>query len=203
MLTERTIPTHVGRTSLSVAILRSSADHPHARGENIRSVAYRPAYFRTIPTHVGRTFLLRPSAWVATDHPHARGRLLETLFRTISARTIPTHVGRTVSPEDFYAMLADHPHARGENALSFQMLLIKRGPSPRTWGDSGHVWLVRRAGRTIPTHVGRTARKVPAQEGLADHPHALGRNSTGVREKLPATGPSPRTWGEPQKILRS
>ena len=49
----RTIPTHVGRTAETVVVVRSRADHPHARGEN--RVAWLPGdYPRTIPTHVGR-----------------------------------------------------------------------------------------------------------------------------------------------------
>src|ERR1019366_6710307 len=71
----RTIPTHVGRTVKRDASQSVSADHPHARGENLGSQASQfegggpsprtwgeladPAgiapRFRTIPTHVGRT----------------------------------------------------------------------------------------------------------------------------------------------------
>ena len=78
-------------------------------------------------------------------------------------------------------------------------------------------------GRTIPTHVGRTAARECQQGPWPDHPHARGENGqtcgivsgltrtipthvgrtvTGDRPPQDLAGPSPRTWGERQHVAR-
>ena len=52
---------------------------------------------------------------------------------------------------------ADHPHARGENTLPELRDMYGRGPSPRTWGKLAKTADITDPGRTIPTHVGKTA----------------------------------------------
>jgi len=135
--TARTIPTHVGRTVLPASTVGIPSDHPHARGEN------SPADSHDVPT-IGPS----PRTW---GEPKS--------FNSVAGgnRTIPTHVGRTLHVPPFSNRSADHPHARGENRGPVAIESQGYGPSPRTWGE-----LCRRAhedapGRTIPTHVGRTA----------------------------------------------
>ncbi len=70
------------------------------------------------------------------------------------------------------------------------------GPSPRVWGEPPE----RRYGdgqtRTIPTRVGRTARKQSVRRLRTDHPHACGENGWDVDGDYTLDGPSPRVWGE-------
>jgi len=76
-LDRRTIPTHVGRTSLADCRAPSPADHPHARGEN------RP---RSPPQSI-----------TAGPSPRTWGERLRGRKSLALSRTIPTHVGRTRS----------------------------------------------------------------------------------------------------------
>ncbi len=118
-----------------------------------------------------------------------------------SVRTIPTHVGRTLSTTVIPTPGPDHPHARGENARALGISILDPGPSPRTWGEQPARARMTNRFRTIPTHVGRTTRVGNRTRNLADHPHARGEN---LRIGLPVAsrrGPSPRTWGEPDRSL--
>ena len=221
----RTIPTHVGRTRLARAGRRDlkDPDHPHARGENADASSDSAVPARTIPTHVGRT-RLETTLDGAADHPHARGE-------NFGQR----HHGPSC---------ADHPHARGENSVAVRRA-IRRSDHPHARGEnSARAGSLGRAGRTIPTHVGRTGRRrtapaaqqrtIPTHVGrtrvtvtirdrsIADHPHARGENLATLDDAVaharartipthvgrtvaqlpgrgPDRGPSPRTWGEPER----
>ncbi len=70
-----TIPTHVGRTTCQRARERESADHPHARGENLAKSPSSESQCGPSPRTWGE-----PTNWYVTITPF---------------RTIPTHVGRT------------------------------------------------------------------------------------------------------------
>jgi len=133
----RTIPTHVGRTGGWGRLLRQAADHPHARGENARP-------FMIASGSRGPS----PRTWGELDLQHGQD---------VQIRTIPTHVGRTSSGQSGSQRTTDHPHARGENRKTTTRDAAEDGPSPRTWGElAGDPGRTLR-GRTIPTHVGRTA----------------------------------------------
>ncbi len=73
---------------------------------------------------------------------------------------------------------------------------LELGPTPRTWGERELPPLGRLAGRTIPTHVGRTVRQDTGPRAVSDHPHARGENRDGNIIQRSRNGPSPRTWGE-------
>jgi len=72
---ERTIPTHVGRTSRTSRKRNLRTDHPHARGENC-------AHGCTLNHDTGPS----PRTW---------GERIITTNDPGNVRTIPTHVGRT------------------------------------------------------------------------------------------------------------
>jgi len=131
-----TIPTHVGRTGDSVGGKRIQPDHPHARGENTFREVDQPA----------------------SDGPSPRtwGEPIRGIPGRAVGRTIPTHVGRTKSQSPWEREEPDHPHARGENTIQNVRTVLARGPSPRTWGEHTQDHREGEAGRTIPTHVGRT-----------------------------------------------
>ena len=55
--------------------------------------------------------------------------------------------------------------------------------------------------RTIPTRVGRTKLALSQGERHSDHPHACGENSPALQPTTILTGPSPRVWGEPARVV--
>ena len=199
----RTIPTHVGRTSIRSRCDSTNTDHPHARGENSRST-------RRFRSPCGPS----PRTWGEPDHAggeHTDRRTIPThVGRTarfaggfVPSRTIPTHVGRTISRYPPCHPHADHPHARGENALVNVPTVNYRGPSPRTWGERDDRVTVNRRHRTIPTHVGRTAETVVVVRSRADHPHARGENRVALApRRLPADHPHARGENRPRSELR-
>ena len=155
-------------------------DHPHARGENADISAARAA--ETGPS---------PRTWGERDrHRHSGAEL----------RTIPTHVGRTPKRSPAGCIASDHPHARGENVLFAVAHRASPGPSPRTWGERRRYAGSEVVFRTIPTHVGRTPKRVLLPTLVSDHPHARGENSHHRRFCPRLCGPSPRTWGEPLSV---
>ena len=132
----RTIPTHVGKTTLRASGSMEAADHPHACGENRRSLHHL--------LHV-----LGPS-------PRMWGKPRRRRNRLHLRRTIPTHVGKTHARSHVDGPLPDHPHACGENALAMKLHSPAYGPSPRMWGKQMLEHDDTQASRTIPTHVGKT-----------------------------------------------
>jgi len=132
----RTIPTHVGRTRVKDEVPQPQPDHPHARGENA-----------CLNWNGGSFSGPSPRTWGEPPLPSKRRPIF---------RTIPTHVGRTSRMDPRRARSADHPHARGENRTNGPSSIVIYGPSPRTWGELKTQKANVKAGRTIPTHVGRT-----------------------------------------------
>jgi len=176
-ITRRITPTCVGRTTRGTRTGRSSADHPHVRGEDPpartcskRSTGSPPrawggptspdlfeAFNRITPTCVGRTgrqhLVCRgmsgspPRAW--------GGPTIGEVLRRLR-RITPTCVGRTPPPRRPGVWAGDHPHVRGEDASSSSSARRTVGSPPRAWGGrpaTGQVPLDR---RITPTCVGRT-----------------------------------------------
>ena len=152
----RTIPTRVGRTSPGTKSNSESADHPHARGENLS--------------------ILRPAGLMFGPSPRAWGEPRPRQHRTQSRRTIPTRVGRTSPGTKSNSESADHPHARGENLSILRPAGLMFGPSPRAWGEPRPRQHRTQSRRTIPTRVGRTSPGTKSNSESADHPHARGEN---------------------------
>ena len=156
--------------------MSADSDHPHARGENVIS-------------HSSLGILPGPS-------PRAWGEQYRPAPLAHSVRTIPTRVGRTVREPPLHFPPPDHPHARGENVPTQANDLLADGPSPRAWGERHISLFAGYIARTIPTRVGRTISTSSAGAFGPDHPHARGENGSRTAPTFPATGPSPRAWGE-------
>ena len=174
---KRTIPTGVGKTFLDVDDDAHAADHPHGRGENV-------------PQTINGATVIGPSprAWGKRSAPHHDPR---------PSRTIPTGVGKTARTRPHRRGKADHPHGRGENTGSLTTMLLGLGPSPRAWGKLPRRQGLRRAGRTIPTGVGKTHKLFGGRRQPADHPHGRGENNLARVIHRDLDGPSPRAWGKP------
>ncbi len=172
----RTIPTRVGRTANLGPHDATSADHPHAGGENP-------------PTGPLPTYSPGPS-------PRGWGEPRDLRLPGHCERTIPTRVGRTRAFRLPNILDADHPHAGGENSTRRQNSKPGSGPSPRGWGELRLDMQVVVALRTIPTRVGRTHWAKRIGPFKPDHPHAGGENKWGMAGMKMTPGPSPRGWGE-------
>ncbi len=111
-------------------------------------------------------------------------------------RTIPTHVGKTETCPCGQRTSPDHPHACGENRIAGNLRFALDGPSPRMWGKLLLCIFFGTLGRTIPTHVGKTAARISPRHFLSDHPHACGENNRKDSAGTSYRGPSPRMWGK-------
>ena len=132
---ERNIPTGVGRRSRTACRPSPLAEHPHGRGEKATIAA------RTQIAH-GTS----PRAWGEDDGEDGAKQ---------PRRNIPTGVGRSGTVPARPSVNAEHPHGRGEKGLLVREFRLRRGTSPRAWGE-GDVSRVRRVyARNIPTGVGR------------------------------------------------
>ena len=128
--------------------------------------------------------------------PRMWGNRLSVRRLTRARRTIPTHVRKTASSDALPFMPTDHPHACGENMVDAQIRERAFGPSPRMWGKPWMETRRTRCRRTIPTHVGKTRRKIRRHVDISDHPHACGENEPPPIIKKTNLGPSPRMWGK-------
>ncbi len=171
-----TIPTGVGKTESVGPFTRTTADHPHGRGENL-------AFVYNHGIHAGPS----PRAW---------GKHIDVDSRGAFDGTIPTGVGKTLAYIHYNVSITDHPHGRGENDSSRSPRGPEGGPSPRAWGKPISILQRIRKRRTIPTGVGKTSQKIQPIIYFADHPHGRGENCPSCATVGLKTGPSPRAWGK-------
>src|SRR5208337_245658 len=212
----RFIPTHAGNAPSGRSWRRTSAVHPHARGERGFSSVFAVLGSGSSPRTWGTRQAIHTSACIN--------------------RFIPTHVGNASRGIFIPAEESVHPHARGEREDGFNVARKYNGSSPRTWGTQLHDLYVRDVQRFIPTHVGNAApqaavscrgagssprtwgtppdhrrappdmRFIPTHVGNAlpapcqephgaVHPHARGERSRSRRRSTAVSGSSPRTWG--------
>ena len=92
----RNIPTGVGKTMKRVLTIYYLAEHPHGRGENIRSFDFSMNLSGTSPRAWGKQI----NAWTAN----------------LNVRNIPTGVGKTEDIAFCLYLKMEHPHGRGENS---------------------------------------------------------------------------------------
>ena len=115
---------------------RRRSEHPHACGENWRSV----------PLPCGK----------CGTSPRVWGKLIIDSILQIGVRNIPTRVGKTSSPWRNSFLMAEHPHACGENWEKFADWIAETGTSPRVWGKHKSKSVHPVLARNIPTRVGKT-----------------------------------------------
>ena len=141
----RFTPTPVGKTRDCRPGSGRPSVHPHARGEDGKSVLELPAGTRFTPTPVGKTCTNRqgkaighgspPRPWGRriraprrvvgrAVHPHARGEdgKVRDAISVAKERFTPTPVGKTPVASSCGSAWPVHPHARGEDASSVEIL---------------------------------------------------------------------------------
>ena len=130
---------------------------------------------RSIPTHVGFTaYRANSRRTLSGPSPRTWGLPVRQGHEGAPGRSIPTHVGFTPDWVPAVGGKSVHPHARGVYCTSRMRRVVSLGPSPRTWGllrieHKGPI-----AFRSIPTHVGFTARVFQTRIAVPVHPHARG-----------------------------
>ena len=178
----RFIPTLVGNTTKSAWGSRSTAVHPHARGEH------------SMPTDAaGTTCGSSPRSW-GTPPP--------TTCHGPNCRFIPTLVGNTRRCRQSRDQTAVHPHARGEHKNGATDTVHLYGSSPRSWGTRCADDPAACEHRFIPTLVGNTLVHRSRQRLRSVHPHARGEHLRVADTGLAAYGSSPRSWGTPPRARR-
>ena len=199
---------------------RKRGTSPRAWGEVVR-VEEEDERVRNIPTGVGRRPRRARSSVPPTEHPHGRGEKGSTSAYTsesrgtsprawgeapgcavdvVGVRNIPTGVGRSPGRARRGAGGAEHPHGRGEKSLLPRRQAHPAGTSPRAWGEEPPVDRVDDDLRNIPTGVGRRCIWPGRRRPCAEHPHGRGEKSREDIPVRPASGTSPRAWGEERSI---
>ena len=175
-VSSRNIPTGVGRRALPGAQTRSTAEHPHGRGEKHGDDG---GFDRGAGTS--------PRAW-------GEGRVVRALFQ--GRRNIPTGVGRRPGTISGRSARTEHPHGRGEKASAARPSISRSGTSPRAWGEGVRWHEILRMRRNIPTGVGRSVRTYSPTMCDAEHPHGRGEKEPRGEFEEVGDGTSPRAWGE-------
>ena len=112
---QRAIPTRVGKSSRSAAMIRHPAGHPHAGGEILGNAAH--PILSSGPS---------PRGW---------GNRLDCRFDVRPCRAIPTRVGKSAASSVDTLSQTGHPHAGGEISTWIAPVTGSYGPSPRGWGN--------------------------------------------------------------------
>ena len=144
--TNRLIPAHAGKTCVAQRGAKITSAHPRSRGENLPSCARRKTASGSSPLTRGKL--------------HAEGQA------ALRGRLIPAHAGKTRSPESAAPAVTAHPRSRGENRDDDVRVGHETGSSPLTRGKPRIALVLRRRGRLIPAHAGKTEHALrPASSG--------------------------------------
>ena len=145
-----------GQALLPDKVITNRRDHPHACGDKT-----------AIPIRTGTSVGSSPRVW----------RQVHCAFSyNSSQRIIPTRVRTRLYHRTFNLSIGDHPHACGDKLHRLIRRLLKRGSSPRVWGQGMLPLLRLTRSRIIPTRVGTS----------------ISHHCT----KTMAPGSSPRVWGQ-------
>ena len=175
-MSERNIPTRVGRRRTQRLLGCRRKEHPHAGGEKDERAAEEVGEAGT-----------SPRGWGEGD---AGGE------DVVRRRNIPTRVGRSVAYAPPPTRSPEHPHAGGEKLLRENGWTYEVGTSPRGWGEARHEKAPPPRNRNIPTRVGRSVSVFIFSFLVSEHPHAGGEKNRTPVYVLGVLGTSPRGWGE-------
>ena len=128
------IPTRVGTRPMKAEDFGKSRDHPHACGDKARQSIQR--------------FCIRGSS------PRVWGQVLPYADRKLIDGIIPTRVGTRLRVVYFQIIFQDHPHACGDKFPSRLKKIVRKGSSPRVWGQVDEAGEIPINVGIIPTRVG-------------------------------------------------
>ena len=104
-------------------------------------------------------------------------------------------MGHTLLPAASCAVPTVHPHIRGAYIQGGDLMVVKRGSSPHTWGIRDTDIFSAAVVRFIPTYVGHTWRVFLLERSETVHPHIRGAYRRGRYSEADSYGSSPHTWG--------
>ena len=215
-ISDRAIPTWVGKSSALRRRFGPPAGHPHVGGEIVLKTRWVAVPGGPSPRGWGNplSVAMVDDAW--TGHPHVGGEIprrwsitprligpsprgwgnqfIASVF-DVQQRAIPTWVGKSAWPYAFAGLISGHPHVGGEIAFVGLSYSFEDGPSPRGWGNLVDAEPQMKTPRAIPTWVGKSDHPYQIVALMKGHPHVGGEIAgvTVVRRVL--AGPSPRGWG--------
>ena len=132
--------------------------------------------------------------------PRAWGKVRKGVAYEYPDRIIPTGVGKRKTRGELHVNGPDHPHGRGEKEITVSSATWNTGSSPRAWGKGGTTARRPRAGRIIPTGVGKSD-DIPTEFNMGpDHPHGRGEKRLLVEDLFLIRGSSPRAWGKGDRL---
>ena len=173
----RLIPAHAGKTDSGSARPRPRWAHPRACGEN-----------RAVRIH-------RVSEWGSS--PRMRGKHGAHQYVIATHGLIPAHAGKTKRSHVAVEQQRAHPRACGENVKAICGRKSQEGSSPRMRGKLPTGLRVRRGGRLIPAHAGKTREAIFERGYPRAHPRACGENRIQNNALDIVLGSSPRMRGKP------
>ncbi len=131
---QRIIPTRMGTSVNQVSAYDSNEDHPHAYGDKSKKSGRAEGFTGSSPRVWGQDLLL----------------CVILCFRGI----IPTRMGTRAGALRLLTVSQDHPHAYGDKLTAKAKRLLKKGSSPRVWGQEILYVLKPVTARIIPTRMG-------------------------------------------------
>ena len=170
------IPTHAGKTTVTMRARSTSRAHPRPRGDNAANS--------------------RQSSLVTGSSPLTRGKRQQDRHRQAAPRLIPAHTGKTAARDRQARPNWAHPRSRGENPLITAATVISWGSSPLTRGKPGPSARRFRGGRLIPAHAGKTRLRSPWARRCRAHPRSRGENWSAPKLAVGQSGSSPLTRGK-------
>ena len=171
----RFIPTYVGHMAAEMDGATYISVHPHIRG-----AYYHPpgAYHRPplVHPHIRGAYQHPPPAatWQFGSSPHTWGISANHWGATDSGRFIPTYVGHMAGRAGEPVRYMVHPHIRGAYHKGGDLMVVKRGSSPHTWGICNHICNGLGQLRFIPTYVGHITSCTRSHRPASVHPHIRG-----------------------------
>ena len=130
----RFTPTGVGTMRTSAASARSSAVHPHGRGDNLHNVGCHKSG--------------------SGSPPRAWGQCACWTIARCTRRFTPTGVGTMPPVACCQRQVPVHPHGRGDNSKNFLRRVLNIGSPPRAWGQLSDSLFSLVQSRFTPTGVG-------------------------------------------------
>ena len=179
----RIIPACAGSTSMCLAWLSRSWDHPRLRGEHSTSFGC--------------------SVWWPGSSPPARGARGGPATGGRSRRIIPACAGSTLPSMIRRAATQDHPRLRGEHVIRSDKPEAAAGSSPPARGARARSYARKIMTRIIPACAGSTARCCSRDAARWDHPRLRGEHPSRPSTGTSSAGSSPPARGARQRSLRN
>ena len=142
-------------------------------------------------------------SWVIAllgSSPRVWGQVMFKFGTVEKERIIPTRMGTRRWYARGNGSVKDHPHAYGDKSLDTKTRLLRKGSSPRVWGQDTQYILNAQSYRIIPTRMGTRYAEKNERKGAEDHPHAYGDKVHALLLSQNTLGSSPRVWGQGERF---